>query len=159
MLNRFRKVVQGREIGKPRGESHLKVVLLRVGLMFNTSLCLIRGLKIIFLLISPRITMIEVLILNLKSGEMLIRQKRDQLVIIVVTNMWENVLLRRIVSMVVVKLNQAVVVLKLQKRIVSIHSRVRVTKKVVSTYCQVCNKFSLLTCMLLLTKVLLFLLF
>ena len=38
MLKRFRKVVYGRGIGKLRGKSHLKVVLLRVGLAFRLTL-------------------------------------------------------------------------------------------------------------------------
>ena len=79
------------------------MVLLRVGLMFKTSLSLRRGFQSKFLLISPRIAMIEVLILNLKRGEMLIHQKRDQLVVSVVRNMRVNVLLGLIVAMVVSK--------------------------------------------------------
>ena len=79
----------------------MKVVLLRVGLMCKTSLNLRRGFQIRFPLISPRITMTEVLILNLKRGEMLIHQKRDQLVVSMVRNMCVNVLIRLVVTMVV----------------------------------------------------------
>ena len=60
-----------------------------------------RGFQISFLLISPRIAIIEILILNLKKEEMLIHQKRDQLVVSVVTNIWVDVLLELIVDMVV----------------------------------------------------------
>ena len=81
----------------------MKVVLLRVGLMFKTSLILRIGFQTKFLLISPKIAMIKVLVLTLKMGEMLINQKRDQLVVSVVRNMWVNVLLGLIVVMVVEK--------------------------------------------------------
>ena len=47
--------------------------------------------------------MIEVLILNLKRGEMLIHQEKDQLVVSVVINMWVNALLGLKVDMVVEK--------------------------------------------------------
>ena len=45
--------------------------------------------------------MIEVLILNLKRGEMLIHEKRNQLMENVVRNIWVNALLGLIVVMVV----------------------------------------------------------
>ena len=83
----------------------MKVVLLRVGLIFKTSLSLRRGFHTNFLLISPRIAMIEVLVLTLKRGEMLIHQKRDQLVVSAVRNMGVNVLLGLIVALVVSKVD------------------------------------------------------
>ena len=79
----------------------MKVDLLRLVLMFKTRLSLTRGFQIRFLLISPKIAMIVVVSLNLKMGEILIHQKRDQLVVSVVGNMWVNVLLGLIVAMVV----------------------------------------------------------
>ena len=86
-----------------RGESRLKMVLLIVDMTFKTNLKLRRGLPISFFLISPRIVMIEVLILNLKKREKLIHQKIDKLVVSVVRNMWVNVLLRLIVSIFVAR--------------------------------------------------------
>ena len=71
--------------------------------MFKTSLSLRRGFQTNFLLISPRIAMIEVLVLTLKRGEMLIHQKRDQLVVSLVRNMQVNVLLGLLVSILVAK--------------------------------------------------------
>ena len=47
--------------------------------------------------------MVEVLVLIVRRGEMLIHKKRDQLVVSVVRNMWVNVLLGLIGSMVVPK--------------------------------------------------------
>ena len=79
----------------------MEVVLQRVGLMFKTSLSLRRGFQKRFLLISPRILMIEVLILHIKRKEMLIHQKRDQLVVSVVRRMGESALLELLVTMVV----------------------------------------------------------
>ena len=81
----------------------MKVVLLRVGLISNTNLSLRRGFQTKFLQISPGITMIGCLTLNLKRGEMLIHQEKYQLVESVVRSMWVNVLLERIVAMVVEK--------------------------------------------------------
>ena len=46
-----------------------------------------------FLQVSARIVMIEVLILNLKKGEMLIHQEKYQLVVCLVRNFWVNALL------------------------------------------------------------------
>ena len=45
--------------------------------------------------------MIEVLVLTLNEGEMLIHQKRDQLVVSVVRRMGESALLELLVTMVV----------------------------------------------------------
>ena len=81
----------------------MKIILLRVGLMIKTILSLRRDFQISFLLISQKIVMIEVLIQNIKRGEMLIYQKREQLKVSVVRNMWVNVLLGLIVSTVVEK--------------------------------------------------------
>ena len=53
-----------------------------------------------FLIISPITAMIEVLIPSLKRGEILIHQKRDQLDVSVVTNIWVYVLFGLIVVMV-----------------------------------------------------------
>ena len=50
---------------------------------------------------SRRITMIEVLVLSLKRGEMLIHKKRDQLVVSEVRNMRMTVFLGLIVTKVV----------------------------------------------------------
>ena len=61
--------------------------LLRICLMFKTSLSLKKGFKNNFFLISMRIEMIEVLIQNLNRGGMLIHQKRDQLVVSAVRSM------------------------------------------------------------------------
>ena len=55
--------------------------------------------------ISQIIAMIEVLILNLRRGEMLTHQDKDQLVVSLVGNMWVNALLGLIVSMVVSKVH------------------------------------------------------
>ena len=72
----------------------MKVVLRRVGL--TQSVSLIRGSQIRFVVISPRVAMIELLILNLKRGEMSINQKRDKLVVCVIKNMRVNVLFARV---------------------------------------------------------------
>ena len=55
--------------------------------------------------ISQIITIIEVLILNLKRGEILTLQDKDQLVVSLVGNMWVNALFGLIVSMVVAKVH------------------------------------------------------
>ena len=92
-MNPSRLLVHDQQVGdsclrkknmKARREGLQKVVLLRVGLMFKTSLSSRRGFQIMFLLISRRIQMIEVLILSLKRAERLIHQKKDQLVVSVV---------------------------------------------------------------------------
>ena len=71
--------------------------------MFNTILNLSRGFQTNYLLISPRIAMIEILVLTHKRGGMLIHQKRDQLVESVVRSMGASVLLELIVAMVVAR--------------------------------------------------------
>ena len=83
----------------------MRVVLIIVGLMFNTRLSLRRGFQTNSLKIPPRISMIDVLILNLKRGEMLVQQEKAQLVVCVVRNMGENFLFRLIIVMVVEKVS------------------------------------------------------
>ena len=82
----------------------MKVVLLRVGLTFKTNLSSRRGFQTKFFQIFTRLTMIGCLILNLKRGEMLIHQEKDQLVVSLVINMWVNALLELIIAMVVEKM-------------------------------------------------------
>ena len=69
---------KNREANKP--SSFESVVILRVGLTLKTSLSTRRGFRTKFLKIPPRLAMIGCVTLNIKYGEMLIHQKKDQLV-------------------------------------------------------------------------------
>ena len=80
------------------------MVLPRVDLTFKTSLSSRKGFQTRILQIPPILAMIGCLILNLKKGEMLINQEKDQLVVSLVINMWVNALLELIIAMVVEKM-------------------------------------------------------
>lgn len=74
-----------------------------------------------FIQISSRIAIIEVLILNLKSGEVLIHTEKDELVVSMVRSMGENVLVELIISMIVVKvsiLSRIVLIYEVKEKVI-----------------------------------------